>query len=321
VNHKQSAHKQHIVPKLYLRRFARDGQLLLAYDKATGKTFRVSVEDAAQKHGFFSLPQVDGAEGSGSFAESYFQHYEGPAAGAIQAVVDSLHFGVLAPISPEVRGILARFAAVQYLRTQITRQIIIDINRIMNQMADEWPDVPELQHGRTVLEGKELAMHHLSQALKPESVLSLADILYSHVWGVMINRTSAPFYTSDHPVTLHCHEDRPNRGVGPATFGAEVAIPLAPHCLLVLLEREFATQFAPFVVPLDGCIWGAHTEENATFYRSLQVRDSYRFVYSPRDNDFALADEMCNTHPEFRDPDHPRMSAMAGGDLIYGLGP
>jgi hypothetical protein len=103
------------------------------------------------------------------------------------------------------------------------------------------------------------------------------------------------------------------------TFGVEVALPLAPHLLLHMVEREWAEQHYLPLMFRDGYVWNLPAfPESAMFYRSLQVRDSYRFVYGCAPEDFELAAEMCTTHPDLREPDRPRTVAMLGGKQIYG---
>jgi hypothetical protein len=97
-----------------------------------------------------------------------------------------------------------------------------------------------------------------------------------------------------------------------------VSIALSPTCSLSLLDRKWALDHAPSFIVRDGQIWGGHIPDTVTFCRSLQVRDSYRFVYSDSKDDFALAEEICTAQPELRVPGRPRMIVMMGGEVIYG---
>ncbi|HEX8670925.1 MAG TPA: DUF4238 domain-containing protein, partial [Longimicrobium sp.] len=283
----QPTHKQHTVPQFYLRPFADANQKLWAYDKTNGSIFQVGIKDAAQKHGFFSLPEVDGSYGAGWFAETYFGQYETPAAEAIRGILTSMKMGIYSLISPPLKQILAEYAAVQYLRTQVSRSQLLDLHRAMYEASKIWTDVPELQGIPATPDPKELALHHLRSGLNPEKVKQTAETLHDHVWGLTVNRTGSPYYTSDHPLVLHSHEPRPGRGSGLGTFGVEVALPLAPHLLLHMVEREWAEQHYLPLMFRDGYVWNLPAfPESAMFYRSLQVRDSYRFVYGCAPEDF-----------------------------------
>lgn len=314
----QPTHKQHTVPQLYLRPFADEKERFWAYDKTDGRIFQLRVADAAQKHGFFSLPEFDGDRGAGAFAEEYFQTYEGPAARAIRDVLSRLRIGVYKVITDEARADLAYFLAVQYQRTQAARSRLEDLNKVFEKMATLWPDVPQLAGASPAPSGRELARDHLISGLHPEKIRQYADVLYNHVWGLFRNSTGVPLYTSDNPLTIQCQAPQPGMGVGIGSYGVEVSIPLSPTCSLSLLERKWALDHAPGFIVRDGQIWGGHIPDTVTFCRSLQVRDSHRFVYSDSKDDFALAEEICTAQPELRVPGRPRMIAMMGGEVIYG---
>lgn len=315
----QPTNKQHVVPQLYLRPFSNENGKLIAYDKTDGRIFPVDVADAAQKRGFLSVPELDGDEGSGSFAEMYFQLYENPAALAIRRVLSGLRTGVTRLINDDIRIALSLFLAVQYQRTQAARQRMNEINVVLAKLSEKWPDIPQLQGLSPAPAGPELTTYHLTAGLSAERIGQIADVLHDHCWGLYINRTDLPLWTSDNPVVLHCHEESlRDQGVGIGTFGIEISIPLAPHCLLVLLEREWAENHIPRLAAKDGGIWGSLTPDTATFCRSIQVRDSYRFVYSCKENDFALAEKMCTTHPALRDIHRARTIATIGNEALFG---
>lgn len=313
---KQSTHKQHTVPQFYLRQFANENGLLIAYDKSTGKNFAVRVQDAAQKHGFFSVPEIDGDSGSGQFAETLLQRYESPAAKAVRKVLKAIGSGVLKVISEENRLILAEFMAVQYQRGQVARSRMAELNRAFYKIAQLLPDSPQLQELSPAVDGKELTRYHLESGLKPERIQTYAEVLKGHVWGLHINRTGVPFYTSDSPLVLHTHVREPGFGIGLGSYGVEVCMPLTPHCMLVLTEREWMSKANPGYLKRDAHAWSMENPENVTFYRSIQVRDAYRFVYSQMENDFELAEEMCTSHPEIRQLDRPRTVAVLAGEQI-----
>ena len=51
---------------------------------------------------------------------------------------------------------------------------------------------------------------------------------------------------------------------------------------------------------------------NVAYYNSLQVAQSYRQIYSPKD-DFTIARQMCKKFPEIRELDRKRIQAHVGG--------
>lgn len=226
--------KQHFVPQLYLKQFANEKGQLIAYDKADGAIRKVGVRDAAQKRGFLSVPEFDKDDGSGSYAETYLHQYEDPTATVIERVLGGLRSGIIRLVDDDARRTLSLFMAVQYQRTQVARARMDDINVALAVMADQWPGVPQLQGLSPAPQGPDMARYHLASGLSPKRIDGIADVLHGHYWGLFINRTDLPLYTSDSPLALFCHAQREDEGYGLATWGVEISLPLAPHCLLVL---------------------------------------------------------------------------------------
>jgi hypothetical protein len=96
------------------------------------------------------------------------------------------------------------------------------------------------------------------------------------------------------------------------SFGTELQFALSPRYLLCLVERRWLETAVPPLVELDGMLGGSLTPENVTFQRSLQVRDSRRFLFCCED-DFNLARDMCASYPDLRDPNRPRVEVISGG--------
>jgi hypothetical protein len=143
-------------------------------------------------------------------------------------------------------------------------------------------------------------------------VTELGTALSSHVWLIYAAPEKLPLYTSDHPLALHSHTPNPLRGFGPLSFGAELQFALSPRYLLCLAERRWLEDTVPQVVELDGRLGGSLAAEHVTFQRSLQVRDSRRFVFCSKD-DFDLAREMCRSHRELSDSNRVRVEVVSGG--------
>lgn len=313
----QNTKKQHTVPQLYLRPFADEKAILWAYDKISGKKFQVGVRDAAQEHGFFSIQELDRDKGAGWFAETYFQMYENPAEIVIKGLLCGMKSGVICLISDDAREPLARFIAVQLQRTHAARARLVDFNHALNVLAEHVSGTPPDDLRPHPIPDGDLPLVHLKASLDPETVSLIARHLRHHVWALYINRSPATYYTSDHPVTLHSL-DMQNSAVGINSYGAEISLPLSPNHLLVLVERRWAEKFIPQYAARDGCIWGAHAESDARFYRNMQVSSSHRFVYAGSSEDLDFAEEVCSAHPQLRDPNRAMVNIDWAGEHIYG---
>ncbi|MBY0417744.1 MAG: DUF4238 domain-containing protein, partial [Pararheinheimera sp.] len=159
-----------------------------------------------------------------------------------------------------------------------------------------------------LLAGKELGKH-----------------IFDKHWMLSRNRTNIPLWISDHPVTIQSL-DGSDRSLGIASEGVQINIPLTPILNLsficdsiiakmkligqqYLVERTLFQNPPPKhegedrirkflsdvvekqVVDLD--------ESNVAHLNHLQVRSSYRYIYS-RENDFNLAKEMISTFDVFK---------------------
>ncbi len=314
--------KQHFVPQLLLRQFASKRERLYCYDMSRDRSFPISVSDAGHQNHFLSIPELDGDRGPGAHFEQLFQSYEGPAISAIRSVQAALAAGMIKAIGDPDRHALARFIAVQFLRTpaareqtlqsaelmkrtlatEIARRNDIDVNDpTIAAVIDQFSTIPKEQQAQT----------HGEALLQPSFIEELATKLESHVWLLGLNRTRSPLYVADHPVSLHAHVERPGRGLGIASFGAEVTLPLSSTLQLSLFERRFIQELDG-VEGQDGCIYLSLSGENVLHQRSLQVRAARQFLYCETD-DFGDARDICNAHPELRDPQRPRLEAWAFG--------
>jgi hypothetical protein len=313
--------KQHYVPQLYLRSFTSGTGQISVFDKATRRSYASSVRDAGHENHFLSIPELDGSAGPGSHFEALFQEVEAPAAIALANVVSAAEEHRLMFLDQGEREILARFLAVQFLRTPEARTRVIEAlecltRSIMSikarQNAMEWDHKTISEAARIPVE--KYARVHAQFGLNPEQIATIAYALDSHVWRVMINCSDHPFYTSDNPLAFHCHVPRPGRGVGIATYGVEVAFPLSPRLMLTLVHRGYARDVAPNWLESEGMV-GEGNDGNVEYYRWMQIVSARRFLFAPRD-DFTLAREVCEQEPDLCDMDRKRMEVWWGGQEL-----
>lgn len=124
--------------------------------------------------------------------------------------------------------------------------------------------------------------------------LSLA--LLSHIWFVAVNETEEMFYTSDNPLVLYGHKEHQ----GLKSEGIEVIFPITPKLALVMREVEyFKKDLAKFnkFIPV--------TKSYVEFCNSLQVYQSYRYIFSKNSN-FSLVSKILTENPELCDVNRDR---------------
>jgi hypothetical protein len=315
--------KQHFVPQLLLRQFARANEHLYTYDKAGNRSFPTSVRDSGHQNHFLSMPALDGNDGPGAYFERLFQTFEGPAMTALRQVSAAIAAGARVVIGPQERKALARFIAIQYLRTPAARDTMAQAGGLIaRSLAEEIArrndfDISDPEIARVIdafaaeQVGDPVEMH-AEQLRDPAFIEDVATRLSGHVWLLGTNRTGKLLYVADHPVTLHGHAARPGRGLGLVTYGVEVMLPLSSTLQLSLYERRFVRTDVPHLEPQDGTIAFEMDEDNVLFARTAQVAAARQFVYCEAD-DFEDARVVCDAHPELRKRDRARMDGTAFG--------
>lgn len=318
--------KQHFVPRLLLRRFANRSERLFAFDKTTARAFPTTVEDVGHQNHFLTYPALDGANGPGSYFESFFQTFEGPADRAIRGIEAAIDAGVLRAVSAEHRLALSEFIALQHLRTPAAREQTLQISEITRRVFAEQiaevngfdansPGVAKAVETFSTISEADYAAQAAASILSSTFIKDFGKKLSGHVWILGINNTPAPLYLSDHPITVYGHVERPGRGLGPLSYGAEVVVPLSSRLQLSLYDRRFIRAEIPHFESLDAMVGYDLSPENIEFERSLQTMSAQRFLYCEL-ADFDLAREVCDKDPELRDPSRARVEALAFGKHV-----
>jgi hypothetical protein len=146
---------------------------------------------------------------------------------------------------------------------------------------------------------------HARQLLDLPHILHMADILAAHIWVIARRHSSQSFYTSDEPITKHENVKIPFRGNnGIACRGVEVHLPLAHDYAITMYERNHFSD----VEGLDGHLLDLDSDQYMIYQRQFPVKHSSRFVFC-REDDFALARQICMEEPHWRNPDRKRVTS------------
>jgi len=146
-----------------------------------------------------------------------------------------------------------------------------------------------------------LQVGHIDAMYDTAQIVHNSVLLLQHIWVLLKNTSGKPFYTSDSPVTMRGHLGY----IGIAEEGIEIAFPLNPNYMLVLLDRKYHRQALPFdnrLKEIDPAI--------VTYYHYHQATYCQRYVYSP-DDDFADARAACEMFPHTRDARMARVSVRS----------
>lgn len=315
--------KQHFVPQLLLRRFADKNERLFVYNMAADKSFASTVRDTGHENHFLSVPALDGGDGPGAYCEQLFQKYEAPAVAAIYGIEQAIARKAQTVLTNSSRDALARFIALQYLRTPAAREQSLQVEELTTRvLAEELathnnfdtsdPAIRAHIEALAHVDPAQAAANHVERTLQPAFIDEVGERLARHLWLFTLNVTASPLYAADHPVAIHGHADRQGRGLGPCSYGAEVVFPLSSTLQLSLIDRAFIKSEAPELEALDASLYAHLTPANVEFERSLQVLSAQQFVYCSID-DFGLARAMCAKYPALCDPKRARVEATAFG--------
>lgn len=281
---------QHYVPRFYLRNFSIPGKegALYCFEKSKSHSFTVNNKNIASETYFYDTPQdVDQQTEKGlSQLEASFE-------AITTKLIASEDLDVL---TSEERLLMAYFVATQELRTREHRAVLEDMHKqtlaalSKRGVSKEWLESIELSK-------KKLKSLHLSVL---NNVPDYADIVSTMKWTLFINRTSMPFWCSDHPVNRHnVIETKPYGNLGLLSPGIELHFPLSPKISLLTCD--------PLLYSWMPTKYEIKDTQNIIFQNSLQVFHSTKYVFSSTD-DFSLAKEILRDNPSLGDISRKRLS-------------
>lgn len=304
--------RQHYVPRSYVERFANPvtGNVSV-FDKFTKRTFETSVWNIAQERYFYDLQpesikeehrntgiDLQAVEKAAAVIEGYF-------ATALDALLDGVE---RKGVPPHLRWMLAVQIAIQWTRTKLYREAIVEVSeKSMQALADEltrlnFPDLPKDQYPKVSLKEHNIPALHNQFFFNDEHWEKLANVFVCHIWLVGVNKSPSPFYTSDHPVVRRANlPDQTSGGIGIDSPGVEFFTPVSPAYALILLERNLFRDWEE----IDGGVVGIRPEA-VEGYNRLQVTRSYRHVFSSS-GDFETAKSVCEEDPSVCDPNRKRV--------------
>ena len=312
---------QHYVPQFLLRNFGSGKKdQVWVYDKAASRSFSTNAKNIASESRFYDF-ELDGQLMS---LEPMLSTLESKAKPIIEGILKA---DSLAVLSDEDKAMLAVFLSVQFTRTKTFREQWSDFPRMLREHFEA--------RSETVAAGSQAAelVRDLTENESKAETASLivkapsefAPHFVSKQWVLAATTRKHPFVISDNPLTLQNMVDMSPRGnLGLAIEGIEIYFPLSPVRALAMwcpsivdMVRRGAEKLRRLPLGLakasvrdpDG-LWAldeaihtghalTYNKENVLNFNSLQVARSERYVFSCV-NDFGLAREMLESHPNLR---------------------
>lgn len=322
VNLQTDVVRQHTVPRFLLKHFSTPGKgkrhRLYAFDKATGRAYATTPDDATVRNTFYNLENHP----EQTSLEPLLGIYEHHAAPVIAALLDHRD---IRRLTEDERYRLAVFVAVQRARTfgELER-----ISGMISVLTDKMEAIgPSKEQALATLglssEGdtKDIFLRQLVQQM------SHIDHLLKKDWYLLETRPEHPFYVSDNPVALENRNDfGPYGNIGLAVRGIQIYLPLSSSLMLAMYCPSIREQKvrqkqhlhnllakAPHLIPhhirpfemlshLDrytDYLLMPLTPEHVMHYNALQVEYAEQYVFCG-ENDFSLVERMLADNERYR---------------------
>ena len=314
---------QHYVPRFYLRRFSVEGKegYLYCFDKLESRKFVVRDKNVACESYFYDTPKYADLEIEQMF--SWFESQFHVASDELAATQDlgcldynvkewmadfiamqylrtkesRKHFREELGTSKKELSSKKRYEAFAVQLTLVERIIEFfpdDFRVFMQKTFEEVKQIPSDKKGyeewadSLLLRIRRLGVDapmafHLMLMLKLTPVF--AEVVCKRHWRILVNRTSVPYWSSDHPVSVYSSADMRLRFdfLDVLMPDSEIYFPLTPTISLWIGDPIMSNSLPSNYEIAD--------IRNVKFQNSLQVLSSTRYVFSNQ-NDFSLAEDL-----------------------------
>ncbi|EPS9373001.1 DUF4238 domain-containing protein [Escherichia coli] len=306
--------RQHTVPRFLLKHFSTPGKgkrlRLHAFDKATGRAYATTPDDATVRNTFYNLDNHPNRHS----LEPLLGIYEHDAAPVIAALLEHRD---IRRLTEDERYKLAVFVAVQRARTfgeqqRIAGMISVLANKV-SAIGSTKEQVAEALGLSSEGDSKDIFLQQLVQQA------SHIGHLLKKNWYLFETTPEHPFYISDNPVVLQNSNDfGPYGNLGLALRGIEIYLPLSSTIMLAMYcpsireqmlrrkqELERLIAHAPQLIPahmrpfemlehvkgFTDFLLRALSHEHVIRYNALQVAFSEQYLFC-ENNDFSLVQRM-----------------------------
>jgi hypothetical protein len=281
---------EHYVPKAYLDAFTNlDGQISV-FDKVTRRLFLTNPRNVASERKFNDFPQTLDSSNPAlyQFVEKGLAGIESKGIPLLRKTVENaLSIEIPTLRSPRIlsskdRTNLAALTALQLARTRKDRELA---QKIFSEVGLELLKEAKNDHDREV-SAQNLDRTYNEDYIKRQHLEFLFDaaskfaaILESKLIYLAVNRTAVPFWTSDYPVVRDSHQGRSSLPVdGLSSPKVKIVYPLSPQVAMIFLDPIWYSHWEGW----NGKV-KAISKQEVNHFNELQVKQSYRFVFSSSD--------------------------------------
>ena len=294
---------RHYVPQFLLRNFKiikkRDKESsIFIFDKRTIKEYQAAIKSTATGRHFYEVKDKNFT------IEDKLGEYECLAGPIVCKIIENKN---IKSLTKKEKSIITKFICLQLLRVPAMRNSLIDLTEAFEQQFNFFEN-----SGISKPTEEDEKITHCDFILN--NVDTFFPFVYSKDW-VLCESNNADYIIGDNPVVLNNTINEGRGGLGIATKGVEIYMPLSPkYCLLLVCNSvrknieeklanlptdvrkqasaEKAKRFAK-ILNSSGVI--NSYPENVIFVNSLQVLFSERFLYSHK-QEFSLPHQMVSEY-------------------------
>lgn len=221
--------RDHHVPRMYLRRFARHGSgrepQITAMTPDLGTRFTTSINRVAVERGFYWGTDLDGVPHHD--LEEFLTSLEGDAVPAFRRVLDSgkTHTDDALPVWPPRKDV--RFAISWWMAAQILRTLRQRERLNLSYSQEQGGTLPRPE---TLETPSRFAVANLHIRYIAEMIKNLAGAIFNRPWG--IGFSDYCLLTGDVPVLVFNGQDHPDQSAAVRYW--DVYMPMDPHRCLYL---------------------------------------------------------------------------------------
>jgi hypothetical protein len=289
---------QHYVPRLYLKKFGvkstPNNYMIYCFDKTSSCIFYTNIRNIAAENYFYdNRDKPVQFEIGFTKAESTFN----------KIYKKICKYEDISNLTPYERTIVSLYLAMQDLRTLELRQFMkSQYTQFYNVLLERGLELnPELKEEfEDALKEDSLKAMHLN--IIRDSITDFAMIIYQMKWILLTNDFEVPLWTSDNPIARW----NPNGlgifgNLGYLSKGIQFHYPLTPKLSLIFCD---SSEYK--ILPT---INNMFHEDNVVFENYLQIVNSTKHLLSNND-DFQIAHEVLEKHPEYRDVNRKRVNVQ-----------
>lgn len=286
---------QHFVSRFYLENFTDSKSSIYAFDIIKGESFSTSTENIANQKYFYDYEPLDQFVGREQTIEKALANSEAEQAIVFRKLVAGLKANDVSSLTKEDYRKLADYIVTQQLRTPETRIKGFQMAKEAERQLRAKGASEEFIREKGLEADKFDPQFQQVYGLLHSGALGIIEDLCERYWLFWCNKTKHNFYTSDHPVIGHLHNE----------IAFEIYFPITPrYSLSIFIKDQF-----PHLATNHQKINELRDPEYVKFYNLRILEQCGRQIYNA-ENDFRLAKKMVEENPSLSDPNRQRIPQM-----------